>query len=110
MSKPDHPNLASAMLALQAEKRTGVLEVRAEGIRTLVYLSEGRPSYAEEGTLDETLGRLLLRKRKLTYSDYKRVINQMSQAMIRGEQLRFGEAVVALGLLTDADVGDALAE
>ena len=110
MTNPDPPNLARALLALQAEGKSGVLEVRADGTRSLIYLIDGKPSFAEEGTLDETLGRLLLRQRKLTYEQYKRAIDCMAKAMTMGAIVRFGEAVEALGLMTREDVAEALAE
>jgi hypothetical protein len=58
--------LIRALLALRAARRTGVLDVRGEGIQTFVYLSEGVVVFAEEGTGGETLGRLLVRQGVLT--------------------------------------------
>ena len=42
-----------SLLTLRKERRSGVLSVTTEGVRTFVYLDQGTPVFAEEGVLDE---------------------------------------------------------
>lgn len=99
-----------SLLAVHRFQRTGVLEVRAEGVCTLVYVQKGIPVFAEQGSLGETLGRVLVRQGALTAEQYAAVIDRMTETVFGSEQLRFGEVAVALGYLTLAQVNDALAE
>lgn len=80
------------------------------GAKTFVYLDQGTPVFAEEGTHGETLGRLLLRQKKLTQEQYVEIIAKMTDALVINEQLRFGEVAVELGYLTDDQVAKALAD
>lgn len=80
------------------------------GAKTFVYLDQGTPVFAEEGTHGETLGRLLLRQKKLTQEQYVEIIAKMTDALVINEQLRFGEVAVELGYLTDEQVAKALAD
>lgn len=99
-----------SLLAVHRFQRTGVLEVRAEGVCTLVYFQKGVPVFAEQGSLGETLGRVLVRQGALTAEQYAAVIDRMTESVFGSEQLRFGEVAVALGYLTLQQVNDALAE
>jgi len=96
-------------VALEVGQRTGVLEVVSDEVTTLLYFQDGRLVFAEQGTLGETLGRVLLREGKLDQRQYARVIDHMTAALIDSEQMRFGEAAVALGFLRPDEVSDALA-
>ncbi|HET6304090.1 MAG TPA: DUF4388 domain-containing protein, partial [Myxococcota bacterium] len=60
------------LVGLHAAGETGVLEVRAAGIRTDVTLRRGSPVFAEGGQLRQTLGRLLLRRGEISEQDYVR--------------------------------------
>src|SRR4051812_28212504 len=102
--------LVRSLLALRKERRSGVLTVESEGIKTFVYLDQGMPVFAEEGTHGETLGRLLVRQGKLTQAQYVDVIGKMTDALFINEQLRFGEVAVELGYLTEGQVSKALAD
>jgi tetratricopeptide (TPR) repeat protein len=102
------PSLAEFLVELKAQRETGVLEVRAEGVRTDIYLHAGDPVLAEGGTIRETLGRLLLRHGALREEDYVRVIQRMTESLVEHEPLRMGEALVELGLLTPVEVYEAL--
>lgn len=107
--REDGPDFARLLVTLSAQRRTGVLEVRAEGVTTVLYLQGGRVVFAEQGTLSATLGRLLVREGKLTQRQYARIIDHMTTALVESEQMRFGEAAVALGYLQPAEVHEALA-
>jgi hypothetical protein len=99
---------AEILVALHGEGETGVLEVRAAGIRTDITLRRGCPVFAEGGQLRQTLGRLLLRRGEISERDYVRVIDRMTEGLIRNETVRMGEVLVELGILTPAEVYEAL--
>jgi len=104
------PRVVSELLQLAQEGQTGVLEVRAEQLVTIVYFDAGTPVFAEEGTLGESLGRVLVRQGKLTQQQYADVIHRMTRCVIDNEQARFGEVAVALGFITAEEVNDGLRE
>ena len=103
------PTFVSALLDLNERGATGVLEVAGGGVVTLVYVAEGVPVFAEEGTLGETLGRVLLREMQLTEDEYRKVLEHMTMTPMGSEQLRFGEVAVLLGFLTEQQIQEALA-
>jgi tetratricopeptide (TPR) repeat protein len=103
------PLLPELLIDLHQERETGVLEIHAEDIRTNITVSGGRPVFAEGGSLRQTLGRLLLQRGEIDEEDYVRVIARMTESLIRNESVRMGEVLVELGLLTPADVFEALA-
>jgi len=102
------PSLGEVLADLKQRRETGVLEVRAEGVRTDLHIQRGDPVLAEGGTIRETLGRMLLRRGALREEDYVHVIQRMTESLMEHEPLRMGEALVELGLLTPAEVQEAL--
>jgi tetratricopeptide (TPR) repeat protein len=109
MSEARPPNLALAMLAAQRDRRSGVFDVLAKGVHTHVYFSNGRVVFVEQGSLGDTLGRVLVREGKLTDEQYAKVIERMTQRLVESEQMRFGEVVAELGFLSPDEVREALA-
>ena len=103
-------SLIKAVLGLVADRRTGVLDVRSDGLRTQIYFDYGRPLYAEDEAPGETFGRLLMRQGVITNDQFVRVIDEMTRAAAGNSQLRFGEVAVALGVLTPEQVERGLAE
>ncbi len=77
---------------------------------TVVYILRGVPVFAEEGTLGETLGRILMREKVLTEAQYAQIIDHMTSSVMGAEQMRFGETAIALGFLTPEQVNEALAK
>ncbi len=106
---PAQPILISALLAVQRERRSGVYVVKADDTRTYLYFDRGKLVFAEQGTLGDTLGRVLVRTGKLTSEQYVAALRSMTQRIIDNEQMRFGEVVVELGFLTSDQVLEALA-
>ncbi len=102
------PCLPEILVALGARRDSGVLEVRGGGVCTRISICDGAPTYAEGGSLRETLGRMLLRGGVLTETQYVRVIERMTERLIENEATRMGEVLVELGFLTPQDVVDAL--
>jgi DNA-binding response OmpR family regulator/tetratricopeptide (TPR) repeat protein len=103
------PLLPELLVDLHQERETGVLEICAEDIRTNITVHRGRPVFAEGGSLRQTLGRLLLQRGEISEEDYVRVIERMTESLIRNESVRMGEVLVELGILAPADVFEALA-
>ena len=101
-------DLIVSMLALCRERRTGVVTIQSDAVRTFVYLRDGVVVFAEEGTHGESLGRLLVRQQILTPARYVEIIGKMTDAFVLNEQLRFGEVAVELGYLTEPQVEKAL--
>lgn len=102
--------LVRSLLTLRKERRSGVLTVQTDAVKTFVYLDQGTPVFAEEGTHGETLGRLLVRQGRLTQAQYVEVLGKMTDALVINEQLRFGEVCVELGYLSEDQVAKALAD
>ncbi len=107
--------LVSQLIALRVEQRTGVLALRCGDVSTSIMLRAGEIVFAEEDAHVETLGRLLVRQKKLTQEQYEHVIARMAGASdtseaASSEQLRFGELAVELGILTTPAVVKALGD
>jgi hypothetical protein len=102
-------NVIRSLLAISRNAQSGVLQVEADGACTMIYVLRGVPVFAEEGTLGETLGRILLRDGQITQDQYARIIEGMTGSVIGAEQMRFGEVAIKLGFLTPEQVNDALA-
>jgi hypothetical protein len=79
-----------------------------DGVRTDLFFRRGEIIFAEQGTLGETLGRLLLRERVLSQEQYAAVIERMTERLVDTEQLRFGEAAVQLGFADPQQIHEAL--
>ena len=109
-SRHDAGALIRSMLVLRDEKRSGVLEVEAEGVRTSIYLLDGVPVFAAEATAGETLGRLLVRQGVMTQEECNVVLARMTAVPAGKEPQRFGAAAIDLGLLTEAQLQHALAQ
>jgi len=107
-----HPgaDFAELLFGLAESRHSGIVEtVGEDGIRTDLFLRRGEVIFVEQGTLGETLGRLLQREGLLSQDEYAQVINRMTEKLIDTEQLRFGEAAVELGFVTGAQIHKALA-
>ena len=103
-------SLIKAVLDLVADRRTGVLDVRSDDLRTQIYFDDGKPLFAEDDAPGETFGRLLMRQGVITNDQFVKVIDEMTRAAAGNNQLRFGEVGVALGVLTNEQVERGLAE
>ena len=103
-------SLIKAVLELVADRRSGVLDVRADGLRTQIYFDDGRPLFAEDEAPGETFGRLLMRKGVITNDQFVRVIDEMTRAAAGNNPLRFGEVAISLGVLSPEQVENGLAE
>ncbi len=111
MTDTRHGDIAKALLELERDKKTGVLEFRAEGVLTRVFVDDGIPVLAEAGVLGETLGHVLVREQIITNDQFAAVVRKVTDAIVDddNENVRFGEVLVELGFLTQQDVTNALA-
>lgn len=82
---------------LAQSRRSGTLDLEEGDTARVVHILNGDPVFVESGTLDETLGRLLLRQGAVTADQYERVLRRMTDDLIAGEDVRFGEIVVEMG-------------
>jgi hypothetical protein len=98
------------VLGLVADRRTGLLDVRSDGLQTQIYFDYGKPLFAEDEEPGESFGRLLMRQGVISNDQFVRVIDAMTRAATGNSRLRFGEVAVALGVLTSEQVERGLAE
>jgi len=103
-------SLIKAVLEVIADRATGVLDVRSEGVRTRIYFHDGKPLFAEDEAPAETFGRMLMRQAVITDEQFVRVIDEMKRAATGDNPSRFGEVAVSLGVLTREQVEQGLAE
>jgi DNA-binding NarL/FixJ family response regulator len=108
VERPAAVSLAELLVELKRRRSSEVLEIRAAGVCTAIYLRDGDPIFAEGGSLQETLGRQLVRRGAIGHEDYARVVARLTEGVIQHESLRLGEVLVELELLTPAEVYDAL--
>jgi tetratricopeptide (TPR) repeat protein len=108
LSSSGRGDIVETLLALEREGATGALEFRAESVLTRIFLERGVPVFAEAGVLGETLGHVLVREQILTAQQFAAVVRKMTDAIIDDENVRFGEVVVELGILTREELDNAL--
>lgn len=96
------------LLTLQRGRATGALTVVADDVSTVVYFREGRAVFAEEGTLNDTLGRLLVAEGAITQEQYANAVDLMQEYLAINHSVRMGEVLVSLGYLTVEDIQNAL--
>ena len=102
------PALLEELLAIHREQRTGLLDVAAPRVRTVLYFKAGTLVFAEQGTLGQTLGRIMLEKKLLTEEQYATVIERMTDAIFQSEGMRFGEVAIQLGFIGPEVITEAL--
>jgi tetratricopeptide (TPR) repeat protein len=104
----DRRGFANVLVDIAERAETGVLEVSADAVITLIYVRRGAPISVEGGSLRDSLGRLLVRTGALSERDYERVIQRMTEHVIDNEHQRMGEVLIELGLMKPVDVYQAL--
>ena len=81
------------------EERSGRLRVTAAGTETTIFLRDGVPVFAEEGSLGNTLGRILIDTGRITQKQFSHAVDRITERLVADEQLRLGEALIELGYL-----------
>jgi CheY-like chemotaxis protein len=102
------PTLPDILWQLWRSGRTGLLEVPGPEWTSSVHVLNGAPVFIESGTLDETLGRMMVQVGVLRGHEYERVLRKMTEGLISGDDVRFGEVAVSMGYATAEQVVDAL--
>jgi len=101
--------LLKMLLQLQESRRTGALDVVGPAARVRFFVDEGLIVHADEGTVGETLGRILVRERVVDQEQYSAAIEWMTELRASGKKAMLGEVFVDLGLLSTEQVRAALA-
>jgi hypothetical protein len=108
---PDHPiidpDFAGLLAALYRRSETCVLDVEASGVATKIYVVKGLPAFATNGTIGDTLGRLLIRMGRITEEQLEEAVEHLI-GRYQGANKRIGEVLVELGMITPHEVADAL--
>ena len=91
--------VAALLLRLAEERRSGSLDLRRGRQRKVVHLFGGYPIFVQSNLRAETLGRLLVKRGGLTDAQHEEVL-----ALAKGEGLKYGEALVRAGLMTEEAV------
>lgn len=87
-----------------------MLEFRALGVATQIFCRAGEIVFATGGTLTETLGRMLIRCGRLTEDQVAAVIRRLTDTIVDGEEVRFGEILVEYGFMTGDELEIALCQ
>ncbi|MEE8410226.1 MAG: response regulator, partial [Myxococcota bacterium] len=81
----------------------GIVHLRREGVRRAIYFWAGMPVRVDTDQVSESLGSLLVESQRLSEADHDRA---QQHAVAHGTHL--GAALVALGLLRESELLDAL--
>lgn len=96
----DRFGVAELVWELSQARQTGVLEIRSPEGLACVHFVDGWPVFVESSSLHDSLGRLMLGEGLLTQEQYAQALRRMTDDLIAGEDVRFGEVVVELGFVT----------
>lgn len=103
-------DLVRSLVALGRAGATGVLEVVAEGITTRLYFDRGTPVFSGGGSLQTSLGQILLSRGAIDDAQFDEVVHAMTLSFADAEQLRFGEVAIQRGLVSPDQIAAALVE
>jgi CheY-like chemotaxis protein len=103
-------SFAGVLVALWRQSATGILDVECDSVRTTVYFVNGEPIFAEHGTKQDSLGRMLVRTGLLTEHQLARALNKMNEHLGGNQQFRLGEVLIELGMLSPVQVHEAIAQ
>jgi tetratricopeptide (TPR) repeat protein len=102
-------HLARVLTLAQRERVTGVLTVDEGPVQTRLRIADGRIVFVEAGTVAETLGRVLMRAGKLDREEYLVILEELATPSERQVAERFGDVALRLGMLSPAELDEALA-
>lgn len=99
------PDLGEVFRSLQKQRRTGTLKVSAPGNRVkYIYFNAGEIELVKAPRAKTLIGRALVKRRKVSEQDLEKALRRHRQS---GEKL--GKCCVALALVRDEDIREALA-
>lgn len=100
--------LLKTLLELTRSRKSGALSVSGGGTRARVFVEDGTIVYADEGTIGETLGRILVREKVLIDAQYNAALERMEALTKKGQKAKLGEILIELGFLTPVQLEAAL--
>jgi hypothetical protein len=100
--------LLKTLLEIGRSRRSGLLDAEGPRARVRLYLEDGIVVFADEGTVGETLGRILVREKVLSEEQYAAALEWMADLRGRGKGTKLGEVFVELGMLTPGQLHAAL--
>jgi hypothetical protein len=100
--------LLKTLLELTRSHKSGALSISGGGTRARVFVENGVVVYADEGTIGETLGRILVREKVLTDAQYNAALERMESLTKKGDKVKLGEILIDLGFLTPVQLEAAL--
>lgn len=100
--------LLRTLLEVAATKKSGVVDVAVAGSRVRIFLENGVIVYADEGTVEETLGRILVREHVISADQYWAALERMTELLSSQKSVRLGDVMVELGILRPEQVHAAL--
>ncbi|MCC6749017.1 MAG: response regulator [Deltaproteobacteria bacterium] len=92
-------SLAQLLLEALENLHSGTLELKHGSVRKVIYLMVGHPIFVQSNVRAETLGQLLVRRGGLTLDQYQQALTESQR-----RQIKYGEALVRLGFLSEQDV------
>jgi len=98
-----HRPFAELLAELDRSRGTGALLLRRNKIKKIVYFREGTPHSIKSNLLSESLGRLLVRERFISETEYQESLKQM---MASGR--RQGAVLVDMGCISQQNLQYAL--
>lgn len=100
--------LLKTLLELARSKKSGAIDVRGGASRVRLFVENGAVVFADEGTIGETLGRILVRENVLREDQYNAALERMAQLRADGKPKRLGEILLEMRVLTKAQLDAAL--
>lgn len=91
--------LPALLIRCALEQRSGSLDVQRDKQRKVIHLLGGHPIFVQSNLRSETLGRLLVEHGALSDGQHQKAL-----ALAQAERIKYGEALVRLGLLTESEV------
>lgn len=82
----------------------GTIDLQQEKVRKRIFVVMGHPVFISSNVRGETLGMMLVASGRLSRDEHHRVLEAMDQL-----RLQYGEVLVHLGLMDEAEVSDQLA-
>ncbi len=97
--------LTSVIHDLYLDKSSGLLLVSTEKISKRVYFEEGSIIFASSDLIEDRLGEFLIRKGKITRSDF-----DLAYQLMQNLQQRLGATLVQMGYLSDEEMREGVTE
>lgn len=94
-----HHSLPKILIAIQRERKTGVLTLRRDTLQKKIYFKKGDAIFASSNYEDDRLGEMLLKAGKITMDQYDHSVK-----LLKSTGKRQGGILVELGYLSPKDL------